>query len=324
MSPIPPDRTVAAPAPAWGLVTFEGADAAAFLHGQLATDVAGMAPGAAGWSSYNSPKGRMLASLLLWRRAPDAFGAFVAADLAETLAKRLSMFVLRAKVKVADRTGAGRRFGVAGAAAEAAVRAALGEAPAPGHGLAVGDTWLVAAPDGRLLVHAPDAAAEDVLRRLLAHAQAVSPAYLEWRAIGTGVAQVTRATQDLFVPQMANFDLLGGVDFHKGCYPGQEIVARMQYLGRLKERLRAFHVAGDDVPAPATPLYHASFGEQACGTVVNAAPAPEGGSDLLAVVQWSALAAGDLHLGTPDGPVLAPRTLPYDIPAPTTPDRPKL
>jgi tRNA-modifying protein YgfZ len=312
-----------APAPGWGLLTFDGPDAASFLHGQLSTDVAGMAVGAARWSTYNSPKGRMLATLLLWRQAPDAFAAFVAADLAEALARRLSMFVLRAKVKVADRSGTGRRFGLAGTAAGDAIRAALGEAPPPAHGLALGETVVVATADGRLLLHVPDAQAEDVLRRLSAHATPVSPADLEWVAIATGVPVVTRATQDLFVPQSANLDLVGGVDFNKGCYPGQEIVARMQYLGRQKERLMAFH-ADAEVPVPATSLYSAAFGEQACGSVVNAAAAPAGGCDLLAVVQWAALESGDLRLGTPQGPVLVRGTLPYAVPAPVAPARPKL
>lgn len=315
--------TVVAPAPNWGLLTCEGPDAASFLHNQLSTDVEGMADGQVRWSSYNSPKGRVLATLLLWRRDREAFAAFVAADLAEALARRLAMFVLRAKAKVLDRSASGRRFGLAGPGAVVAARAALGDAPEAGHGLAVGDAWLATPADGRVLVHAPDADASGVLARLSAHATPVAPAYLEWLALAAGVPQVTRATQDLFVPQTANLDLVGAVDFGKGCYPGQEVVARMQYLGRLKERLFAFH-ADAEVPAPATPLFSAAFGEQACGSVVNAAPAPGGGADLLAVVQWAAHEAGDVRLGASDGPMLAQRSLPYTVPSPVAPNRPRL
>lgn len=314
---------VTAPAPGWGLLTCEGPDAASFLHSQLSIDVQGMADGQVRWASYNSAKGRMLATLLLWRREREAFAAFVAADLAEALAKRLALFVLRAKAKVADRSGTGRRLGVDGRGAADAVRAALGAGPDPGHGQAVGDVWVAAAPDGRVLAHVPDDQVEDVLARLSSQARPVSPAELEWRALAAGVPQVTRATQELFVPQAANWDLVGGVDFNKGCYPGQEIVARMQYLGRLKERLFAYHVDGD-VPAPATPLYSATFGEQSCGAVVNAAPVPGGGADLLAVVQRAAHEAGDVRLGALDGPLLVPVALPYPIPAATAPNRPKL
>ncbi|MFO1412863.1 MAG: folate-binding protein [Burkholderiales bacterium] len=312
-----------APAPAFGLLTVEGPDAASFLHNQLSTDVAGMADGQVRWSTYNSPKGRMLASLLLWRRGREAFAALVAADLAEALAKRLSMYVLRAKAKVADRSPSGRRYAVAGAGAGAAVAAALGTTVAAGTGAETADAWLFGAPDGRILVHADAAHADAVLARLSAHAQATASGRLDWEGIRAGIPLVTRATQDLFIPQTANFDLTGGVDFNKGCYPGQEIVARMQYLGRLKERLFAYHAQAEP-PAPGTPLFSAAFGEQACGNVASAAPAPDGGTDLLAVVQRSAHAAPDLRLGSPDGPALAPRPLPYAVPDPVAPERPKL
>jgi folate-binding protein YgfZ len=304
-------------------LTFEGADAAAFLHGQLSSDVAAMAEGAVAWTSYNSAKGRMLATLLLWRRTPEAYAAFVASDLAEPLRKRLSMFVLRSSVKVADLTSTGVRCGVAGVDARAAIHAALSVDLRPGFGAQAADAWAVALPDGRFLVHAPNAVAAAVRDRLLAHARAVPPGHWDWLQVRAGIPMITRATQDLFVPQTANWDLVGGLDFRKGCYPGQEIVARMQYLGRLKERLFAYHAASA-APAPATPIFSPAFGEPACGIVVNAASSPAGGSDLLAVVQWSAAHNADLHLGTADGPVLVSAPLPYDVPAPTAPNRPKL
>lgn len=308
-----------------GLMGFDGADAASFLHGQLSTDVAGMAVGEAAWSSYNSPKGRMLGTLLLWRAAPDAFRAFVAADLAAPLRKRLSMFVLRAKVAVTDLSAEGRCFGVAGPGAADALRAALGlaEAPAPGHGLAAAGALAAATPDGRFLVHVAAADAHALATRLAGHARRVTGDEWALAGIRAGVPAIAQATADLFVPQAANWDLIGGVSFRKGCYPGQEIVARMQYLGRLKERLHAFHVDGPP-PAPATPLYGEVFGDQACGAVVNAAPAPGGGSDLLAVAQVAAVAGGALRVGAPDGPPLTVGTLPYAVPAPAAPERPKL
>ncbi|MEO8509437.1 MAG: folate-binding protein, partial [Betaproteobacteria bacterium] len=215
---------VVAPVPGLGLLTFEGADAAAFLHSQLSSDVIAMAPGSVGWSSYNSPKGRMLGSLLLWRRAPDAFAALVAQDLAEALARRLSMFVLRAKVVIADLTAAGQRFGVAGAGARAAIAAALGDAPAPAQGMAIAECLVIATPDGRLVVHAPEAIVTTVGTQLAARAQVVAADHWDWLAIAAGVPLITQATQDRFIPQSANWDLVGGVNFRKGCYPGQEIV----------------------------------------------------------------------------------------------------
>ena len=319
-----PSTTIAAPVPDIGLIRFDGPDAAAFLHGQLSSDVTGMAPGTVAWSGYNSPKGRMLGSLLLWRRGPEAYVAFVAADIAETLRKRLAMYVLRARVTVADLTPSGRSFGVAGPNARDVISAALDATVEAARGsVASDDRLIVAAPDGRYLVHAPEAQADDTWNRLVAHATAAPTEEWNWRVIRSGVPLITQATADLFVPQTANWDLVGGINFQKGCYPGQEIVARMQYLGRLKERLFAFHVDAM-APAPATPIFSATFGEQSCGTVVNAASAPGGGSDLLAVVQWAALSDAQLHLSTVDGPVLSQRALPYDVPAPVAPTRPKL
>ncbi len=332
-SPTPPSTAGAAARPGeaivyaretgLGVVTFEGPDAATFLHGQLSSDVTGMPVGDAAWTSYNSPKGRMLATLLLWRAGPASFRAYPAADLTAAFAKRIAMFVLRAKVKVADLSGERSLFGVAGPGAAEAVRAVLGAAaPAAGQGSVAGAASVVATPDGRLVVDAATAQADALAQQLSAHAQAVASEHWDWLGIRAGVPVITRATQEHFVPQNANWDLVGGVNFHKGCYPGQEIVARMQYLGRLKERLFAFHADGSP-PAPGTPLYSAAFEGQACGTVVNAAPAPEGGSDLLAVLQWSASSL-PVHLAAADGPLLAPRALPYAVPEPVAAERPKL
>jgi folate-binding protein YgfZ len=129
---------------------------------------------------------------------------------------------------------------------------------------------------------------------------------------------VTSATQELFVAQTANWDAIGGIDFRKGCYTGQEIVARMQYLGRLKERTYVF--ASDAAPpAPGTRLYGATFGDQASGTVVNSAPAPGGGSVFLAVVQIAAAEAGTMSIGAPQGPQAVRGELPYALPAPVAP-----
>ncbi len=312
-----------APLPAVGYLEFDGADTASFLQGQLSNDVAALAVGHAQWSSYNSPKGRMLATMLLWRATPTSFRAFVAADLAESLRKRLAMFVMRAKVVVTDLTPAGVRFGIAGRDAIHAAERALGAGEVAGHGVTRDGIDIVTTPDGRVLVQAPQAARDGIAHRLAAHATSVDAAHWDWLAIAAGIPSISASTQDLFIAQAANWDLVGGVSFRKGCYPGQEIIARMQYLGKLKERLVRLHHDGA-APAPGTHLYSAVFGDQACGTIVNAAPAPDGGSDLLAVAQTSAAEGGALHLGQPDGPVLALLALPYAVPAPVAPNRPKL
>jgi folate-binding protein YgfZ len=316
------DSAVFCAAPELALLSFTGRDAEAFLQGQLSNDVAALAPRTAQLSSYNSAKGRMLATIVLWRDDGEAFRALVGRDLAETLRKRLSMYVLRAKVTVADVTHVHALLGVGGAGAQDAVRAAFGDAPDRGGVLARDPATLVGLPDGRLIIVAASASAEKLRTTLAEHAAEVSADVWRWLGIRAGVPTIAPATQDLFVLQTANWDLLGGVSFQKGCYTGQEIVARTQYLGRLKERMRLFHVDAPPTP-PGTRIYGAVFGDQACGTVVDAAPAPAAGSDLLAILQLTAL-DGPLHLGSPDGPTLDPLPLPYAIPAPVAPNRPKL
>ena len=242
------DSAVFCAAPELALLSFTGKDAEAFLQGQLSNDVAALAPRTAQLSSYNSAKGRMLATIVLWRDEARHSARWSGADLGESLRKRLTMYVLRAKVAVADVTPAHALFGVGGAGANDAVRAAFGNAPDRGGVLAREPATLVGLPDGRSIIVAPSASAEKLRTTLAEHAAEVSTDVWRWLGIRAGVPTIAPATQDLFVPQTANWDLLGGVSFQKGCYPGQEIVARTQYLGRLKERMQLFHV-----DAPPTP-----------------------------------------------------------------------
>lgn len=309
----------AAPVPALAGLAFDGPDAASFLHGQLSTDAAAMPVGSVSLSTYNSPKGRVLASLVLFRRAPESFVALVAADLAAALRKRLAMFVLRAKIAVADASVTHAVVGVGGDGAAAALGRVFGAVPLAGHGLSVAEGEVLALPDGRYALLVAAGTEPALLARLGLRAV---PGAFEAQGIRAGVPVVTLATQDRFVAQTLNFDLLGGIHFRKGCYPGQEIVARMQYLGRLKERLFAFATSAAP-PAPGTPLVDALAPEPPAGTVV-AAVAVDGGSELLAVASFAAVEGGALHLAHADGPALARLPLPYAIPAPAAPQRVKL
>ncbi len=317
---LPPyDGALLTTLPALAVLDVAGADAAAFLHGQLSSDVQALAPGEAQYASFNSPKGRMLATLVVARdQAGDGYRLLLAADLVETIRKRLAMFVLRSKVTLVDATAALARLGVGGAGATEAVSAVFGPAPGAFSYREVEGVSVLALPDGRFIVLAPMAHADRARFALAERTTPVDASAWEWLAIHAGVPSVTAATSDQFVAQMANWELVGGVNFQKGCYPGQEIVARMQYLGRLKERLHAFHVATAP-PMAGTKLFALSFGNQPCGMVVNSAPAPSGGSDLLAVAQNAAVTAADLRLGAPDGPALQVLVLPYAIPAPSAP-----
>jgi tRNA-modifying protein YgfZ len=306
------------------ILAIGGADAAAFLHGQLSSDVKGLAPGACQYTSYNSPKGRMLSNLLLCRAEDEADAGFLAllpADVAGGVRRRLAMYVLRSRVTLADVTADLACYGVGGPAAGEAMRAALEAAPEPFAVARSGDATVLGLPGPRFVVLAPRSAKDAVHALLERHARPAAPEVWQWLTIRAGVPIITAATQEQFVAQATNWDVLGGVNFRKGCYTGQEIIARTQYLGRLKERLFAFHA---DAPAVAagTRLFSPLFEAQPCGTVVNAAPGPGDGCDLLAVVQVAAAESGDVRLGTPDGPPLAPVPLPYAVPAAAPAERP--
>jgi len=158
----------------------------------------------------------------------------------------------------------------------------------------------VALDADRFVVYAPAEAAPRTFDLLAANAKPAGADAWEWTSIHAGIPVIVTATQEKFVPQMANLDLVGGVSFKKGCYPGQEIVARTQYRGILKRRMALAHA--DAAPlAPGQRLFSKAFGEQAAGEIVNAAPSPEGGTDFLVVAQIESLDSGDLRLDSPDG-----------------------
>ena len=300
---------VFAPLSQFGLLTVSGVDARGFLHAQLSNDIEHMDAGTARRAGYCSAKGRMLASFLVVPR-PDGFLLQVSRDIAAAIANRLTMYVLRSKVKVADAGDAWAQFGVWGRDAAALLRSSGLEAPAEPMGVTgTQDGSVVALGDGRFLIFGPP----DTATLLAASFSQVAPEGWTLEDVRAGLPQITLATQDQFVPQMANFELVGGVDFKKGCYPGQEIVARSQYLGKLKRRMyRGSIDAPVSEPAAGQDLFGGE--PQAIGTIVSAAPRPEGGYEFLAVMQSSAAERGDpIRLGAPDGPIARMASLPYAI-----------
>ncbi|MGH8713244.1 MAG: YgfZ/GcvT domain-containing protein [Casimicrobiaceae bacterium] len=312
------DATVVCDLSPWAALQVAGPDATVFLQGQLTDDVAALAPDAAAYGAWCSPKGRMLVNFVIRRSGDAAYELLLPASLREAIAKRLRMFVLRSRVTVSDDGGATVYLGIGGPGASAAIGAALAAVPAVHRVVSHGDATVIALPGPRYVVASGAGGAGACWERLAAAARPAGFAAWRWLTIRAGIPVITPSTADLFVPQAANWDVLGGVSFQKGCYAGQEIVARMQYLGRLKERLALAHLDAGP-PQPGERLYSAAFGDQACGTIVDAADAPGGGSDALSVLQIAASESGDVHLGAPDGPPLQLLTLPYRVPEPTAP-----
>jgi len=308
----------------WGLILVEGPDSEQFLQNQLTNSVLGMqavkdgeiAQGAnhVRLVGYCNPKGRLLASawVSLQTSLVDSievkrYYLFISRDIAASTAKRLGMYVLRSKVKVSD----------------------------------ISDQWVI---EGKLNpgIQAPYLSASDEIalqlpdfsnensmtQRIISarpktHRDAASPSpvFELWNdlEVRSGIPRIVLATQEQFVPQMINFESVAGVDFKKGCYPGQEIVARSQYRGVIKRRLHLAHFLSNDADGighgPATELFHSSDPKQPAGMVVLSAKNPSIPSriDLQIELKLEALEKGEIHLGGADGPVLKIDPLPYPL-----------
>ena len=289
-------RAVVCPLSHFELLRVSGADAQTFLQAQLTCDVLQVTPTAARYGGYCTPKGRLIADFLLMR-TPQAYLMHLPADRCAVLAERLRKFVLRANVEIGRETAL-RAIGIAGPDAVTLLQQSVGEPPRlPLESVHYPGATLLRLPGGAFLAIAPQpdmAGLWDVLARQS------TPAGMDcwnWLQIRAGIPWITAATREQFVPQMVALDAIGGVDFQKGCYPGQEIVTRTHYLGAVKRVLCFGHSEG--LAAAADALLSADG--QSRGMVVNAAPAPDGGTDLLAVVLIN-IDDDQLRLRSADGP----------------------
>ncbi len=287
-----------------GVIRAEGIDAAAFLHGQLTQEILQLRASEAKLAAFCSAQGRMLASFYVVKRSPTDILLICSKDLLAGTLKNLSRFVMRSKVKLLDASADYALFGLAGAALEAL---------APG----TATPWS-RHDEGEVSVFALYAA--DGVGRALWLAPAVQAAPIGpslslqdwlWGEVRSGVATISEPVVQAFVPQMLNYESVGGVNFKKGCYPGQEVVARSQFRGTLKRRAFLAHSdapmkAGDEVFQEADP-------DQPCGTVAQAAPSPDGGCDAIISMQISASEAGGLHLRSVSGPTVLVTPPPYPL-----------
>ena len=292
-----------APLPHLGVIAVQGEEAAKFLHGQLTQDFALMKPDQARLAAFCSAKGRMQASFIGLRWA-DQVLLVCERDLLATTLKRLSMFVLRAKAKLRDASAEFQLHGLVGDAATALVPDA--QAPWLCVDVAGGTAVTLYPADGqaRVLLVTPAGAA-------VPEGPALMPDQWRWTDVRSGVVLLSQPLFEALVPQMLNYESVGGVNFKKGCYPGQEIVARSQFRGTLKRRAYCVHAEGP--LAAGQEVFAATDAEQPCGVVVQAAPHPQGGYDAMVSLQISAAQAGGLHAGSATGPALTLEPLPYAL-----------
>jgi len=287
-----------------GVIRIEGEDAAKFIHGQLTQDFSLLDLNTARLAAFCTAKGRMLASFIGFKRSATEILLVCSLDILPPTLKRLSMFVLRAKAKLSDATAEFSLYGLAGNTTKV---------------IAISDhsTWAKADIGSSTVVNLYPM--DGVPRQLwispvgepAPEGETLSTEHWLWSEVRSGVATLSAPVVEAFVPQMLNYESIGGVNFKKGCYPGQEIVARSQFRGTLKRR--AFVVHAEAAMAAGDSAFSADDDSQPVATVVQATPAPGGGFDAIVSAQLSAVEKGSMHWGSSNGPVLQVLPLPYPL-----------
>lgn len=310
ISPALADETIICDLSHLGLLQLSGADAFTFLQGQVTNDVKQLNGQLAHYSGYCSPKGRLLALFLAFAHQ-DHIHLQLPLELATAIAKRLKMYVMRSKVEVEDVSESIIKFGLSGANAVELLGKAFASVPQHDFELVTHENaTLIKLPGAkpRFQIFTNSANAPDIWNQLVPNAKTVESSYWDLLEIQAGIPEIYAKTQEEFVPQMVNLDLLNGINFKKGCYTGQEIVARTHYLGTVKRRTQLAHVDGDIAPNAGDDIL--SSNGDAVGKVVRCAPACNGGYDLLAEARLESLEAGQLSV---NGKVLHLLQLPYEL-----------
>ena len=289
-----------------GVIRVTGEDAATFLQGQLTQDVLSLGLSEARLAAFCNAKGRMQASFIVFKRSEQEILLVCSQGILPATLKRLSMFVMRSKARLTDASAEFRLLGIVGIATELIA----GYARSAWAKTDIGHSSVIFLPSGagqaRVLWCAPVA-------EPLPDLPLIDLNTWHWLAVQSGIAMISQPIFEAFVPQMLNYESVGGVNFKKGCYPGQEIVARSQFRGTLKRRAYVMHSAGE--PAVGQEVFSAMDAEQPCGLVAACAANPAGGFDAIVSMQTSAAAegAGALTLGSATGPVLKLLPLPYKL-----------
>jgi hypothetical protein len=300
----------------FGLIRAQGEEAESFLQNQFCNDVRQVTATHSQLNGYCNPKGRMLAFFRLFQR-DDCYYLRLPQEILEPSLKRLGMFVLMTKVTLDDYSNELVHIGFAGPEAEQRLAAVLGDVPQTTDAVTQINLFTVIRVPGaqpRFEIYGNCDAISQLWEQLAGEATPVGSSSWELLDIHAAIPEVLPQTLEAFVPQMLNLQAIEALSFKKGCYPGQEIVARMHYLGKLKRHMYRAHSDTDIVPAPGDSLFaQGSESGQGVGKVVRAQANPDGGIDLLAVIEISSAEERGLHLYDSDGPQLKLQNLPYSL-----------
>lgn len=291
-----------------------GEDATTFLQGQFSNDITNVTSSDAQLTSYCTPKGRMLATLQICQFHSNYF-LILSADIAEEVIKRLQMFVMRSKVDIslADKYSI---TGICHDPSAVVLNSINLDTPADEYKCTTNESAICINIPGiqpRYMLIANKDAESKVTELDSETIQVFSHDYWKWLDILSGTPTINKSTQEAFVPQMANLELIDGVSFSKGCYPGQEIVARLHYIGNANRRMFRVHCQdagnikdGDDI--------YTKEGSQSIGKVLSVIHHEDQTADALAVIRLEAVKQNQLVIGSSSGSPLEIKGLPYEVP----------
>lgn len=297
-----------------GLLEFDGNDAVAFLQGQVTNDIRQVSASNSQYAGYCTPKGRLLGIFLAFLRN-DRIHLQLNRELLEPITRRLKMYVLRSNVVITDVSDSTVRIGVAGKDVEAPLMVLFNRLPQEPHAITHHNHGTLLRLPGtlpRFEIVTDYEQAKHAWEHLSQHCTPVGKTYWDWLEIQAGIPEIYPATQEAFVPQMVNLDALDGISFKKGCYTGQEIVARTHYLGKVKRRTYLAHLAASQPPHPGDSLFGSGTTEPV-GQIVRVAAAPDGGFDMLAEIRSESMTTGNIYWPSPEGTPLTFRELPYPL-----------
>ncbi|NOX75948.1 MAG: folate-binding protein YgfZ [Gammaproteobacteria bacterium] len=300
----------------YGLIRVHGEEAESFLQNQFCNDLRNVSESLSQLNGYCNPKGRLLAFFHLFQRNGSYYLRLPREILDPTL-NRLRMFVLMTRVTLEDASEQLIHIGFSGPRADEHLQASVSDVPTEPNAVThTADLSIIRVPGHlpRFEIYGSEAAVKKLWQQLAGPATPVG--YRHWALldIHAAIPDIVEKTREAFVPQMINLQAINALSFKKGCYPGQEIVARMHYLGKLKRRMFLAHIDGETVPTPDSPLFaDGSESAQGVGKVVSAQPHPDGGVDLLAVIEISSAEQRQLRVGDTEGPLMILRELPYEL-----------
>lgn len=302
----------------YGLIKISGADAQEFLHNQFTNDLKqGATETHSQLSSYCSPKGRVLALFRIFMSRGDYYLSMPRPVIEATL-KRLKMFVLMSKVTVEDVSDSITQLGVSGLNTADKLKMIGEELPETINAVShCGNIDIISVPgnEPRFLLLGPADEIHETKAKLMSEMEEVSPAAWELLDIQAGQPVVRIKNVEAFVPQMINLQAVDGLSFKKGCYPGQEVVARMQYLGKLKRRMYLGHCDLETPPAPGAEVFCHEPDTRKAGVVLMAQPAAQGGTDMLIVTEIEATEKQTLFAAADKNSPIQIHDLPYGLDA---------